>query len=132
MMGSGPQGSNENEVGWPSDAKIGDARERNASMLCNDMNKSETASFVATLGSDAWPTQMYSHTDWQFDGLDEVPATYVVCLRDRILPVTWQTKFAQRLHAHRLVHIDSGHQVMNSRPHALAEILRHEAGIGRR
>lgn len=131
MMGTGLQGSNENEVGWPSDAKFDDLRQRNISMLCNDMDKSETTSFMATLGADAWPIQMYGHTDWQFDALGEVPATYVVCLRDRILPVTWQTKFAQRLRAHRLIHIDAGHQVMNSRPHALAEVLRHEAGIGR-
>jgi pimeloyl-ACP methyl ester carboxylesterase len=34
---------------------------------------------------------------------------------------------AERLCAQRLVRIDAGHQVMNTRPHALAEALRLEA-----
>jgi len=50
-----------------------------------------------------------------------------VCLADGILPVAWQQKFAERFHAKRLVRIDAGHQVMNTRPQALAEILRNEA-----
>jgi hypothetical protein len=46
--------------------------------------------------------------------------------------VAWQTKFAERLKVDRIVCIDAGHQVMNTRPHALAEILRHEANLRRR
>jgi hypothetical protein len=48
-------------------------------------------------------------------------------LRDAILPVNWQELFANRLHASRRIRIDAGHQVMNTHPEALAEILRHEA-----
>jgi hypothetical protein len=51
----------------------------------------------------------------------------VVCLKDNILPVRWQEIFAERFKAERLARIDAGHQAMNTRPHALAEILRHEA-----
>jgi pimeloyl-ACP methyl ester carboxylesterase len=51
----------------------------------------------------------------------------VICLRDGILPVSWQEVFATRLQASRRVRIDAGHQVMNTRPEALAEILRYEA-----
>ena len=57
-------------------------------------------------------------------------ASYVVCLRDGSLPVAWQETFATRLKAHRRARIDAGHQVMNTRPHALAEILRLEAATG--
>jgi pimeloyl-ACP methyl ester carboxylesterase len=71
--------------------------------------------------------QSYAHTDWSYDHLGAVPASFVVCLRDGILPVAWQETFAERFRCQRLVRIDAGHQVMTTRPHALAEVLRHEA-----
>jgi pimeloyl-ACP methyl ester carboxylesterase len=74
-----------------------------------------------------WPPQTYAETAWSYDDFGGVPATYVVCLEDQALPVHWQLKFAERLKVERLVHIDAGHQVMNTRPHALAEALRLEA-----
>ncbi|MFD2134238.1 hypothetical protein ACFSLT_01475 [Novosphingobium resinovorum] len=40
---------------------------------------------------------------------------------------SWQERFADRLHARRLHRIDAGHQVMNTRPEALAEVLLAEA-----
>ncbi|MNC99561.1 hypothetical protein D3C83_178940 [compost metagenome] len=39
----------------------------------------------------------------------------------------WQETFADRFHAQRIIRVDAGHQVQNTRPHALAEILRQEA-----
>jgi pimeloyl-ACP methyl ester carboxylesterase len=127
MMGSGLHGSNPDEVGWPSDPKVGDIRERYPAMFCNDMSVAETITFMAKLGFDAWPKSMYSNTAFDFHEQSAVPATYVVCLRDAILPVNWQELFANRLHASRRIRIDAGHQVMNTHPEALAEILRHEA-----
>ena len=70
---------------------------------------------------------MYSATNWNFENLTAVPASYVMCLRDGILPLAWQEIFATRLKATERIRIDAGHQVMNTRPHALAEILRLEA-----
>lgn len=127
MMGSGLHGSNPDEVGWPSDPKVGDIRQRYAEMFCNDMSDSESAAFMAKLGSDCWPKCTYSNTAFEFERPAEVSATYVICLRDAILPANWQEVFATRLQVSRRVRIDAGHQVMNTRPDALAEILRHEA-----
>jgi hypothetical protein len=70
---------------------------------------------------------MYAATDWRYAHLGATPASYVVCLRDAVIPVLWQEIFAERFQAQRLVRIDTSHQAMNTRPHALAEILRHEA-----
>ena len=39
----------------------------------------------------------------------------------------WQERFAARVHANSTPRIDAGHQVMNTRPQALAEILLVEA-----
>lgn len=126
MMGSGSQGSRDDEVGWPAESTTA-LRDRNNAMFCEEMDESQKASFLADLEQDEWPHSFFSATDFTFEHMGSVPSTYVVCLRDRILPVAWQEKFAKRFHAERLVRIDAGHQVMVTRPHALAEVLRCEA-----
>jgi pimeloyl-ACP methyl ester carboxylesterase len=127
QMGSGLHGSNENEVGWPVDPKTIDARTRYSQMFCNDMSAADASDFIARLGKDNWPAQTMSASDWRNDHLVKVPSTYVFCLRDGILPVAWQETFASRLRVQRRAWIDAGHQVMNTRPQALAEVLRYEA-----
>jgi pimeloyl-ACP methyl ester carboxylesterase len=127
QMGSGRHGSHADEVGWPFDPKAIPASERYPLMFCNDMSANDTSAFLAKLGKDAWPAQTMSASDWRYDHLGGVPSTYVVCLRDGILPVPWQETFAARFKVQRRAYIDAGHQVMNTRPHALAEVLRYEA-----
>ena len=130
LIGHGPHGSNENEVGWPFEpGAVTDMRERFALMFCNEMEADQKASFLAKLGKDMWPMRTYSETGWSYDHLGRVPTSFVVCLQDAILTVPWQEKFADRVKAARRIRIDAGHQAMNTRPHALAEILRHEAGL---
>ena len=113
--------------GWPFDpAVVTDMRERYRLMFCNDMG-ADTEAFLDKLGKDHWPTlAAVQETNWPYDHLSGMPATYVVCLKDQILPVPWQERFAARHHATRLVRIDAGHQAMNTRPQAIAEILRQE------
>lgn len=127
MMGSGLHGENPDEVGWPVDPETASIAERFPLMFCNDMSPAETAAFMAKLGEDQWPALTYSSSNWRYDHLGAVPASYVICLRDGILPVPWQEKFAKQVNASRIVRIDAGHQVMNTRPQALAEALRFEA-----
>lgn len=127
QMGSGTRGSHPDEVGWPFDPQTTPANKRYPPMFCNDMNDDESAAFLAKLGRDTWPAQTMRASDWRYDHLGGIPSTYVVCLRDGILPVPWQETFAARLKVQRHVRIDAGHQVMNTRPHALAEALRYEA-----
>lgn len=97
--------------------------ERYRAMFCNDMTEAAAAAFVAKLGEDGWPMACYGEREWRYDHLQSVPSSYVLCLADAILPLAWQERFAARVHAHHLVRIDAGHQVMNARPQALAEEL---------
>jgi pimeloyl-ACP methyl ester carboxylesterase len=122
QMGHGGHGENVEEVGFPvgSGATI---PERFGAMFCNDMDEAEKDAFLAKLGSDMWPMICYSHNEWRYDHLRAIPSSYVVCLRDMSLPPEWQYRFADRLHARRIHRIDAGHQVMNTRPQALAEVL---------
>jgi pimeloyl-ACP methyl ester carboxylesterase len=129
MMGSGQHGSHPEEVGWPLDPAQHPHQEQYRLMFCNDMSEKEAAHFLAKLGRDRWPDQSIQASDWRYDHLRSVASTFVLCLQDGILTPPWQERFAQRLHTQRVVRIDAGHQVMNTRPHALAESLRYEASI---
>jgi pimeloyl-ACP methyl ester carboxylesterase len=127
LMGQSRHGENETEVGWPFDPKVMDYAEGFPLMFCNDMAPDQAARFAAKLGKDAWPPLTYTMTDWPELDAGDTPASYVLCLKDNILPARWQEIFAQRFRAGRIVRIDAGHQVMTTRPEALAEALRFEA-----
>lgn len=124
MIGDGVHGTRDDQVGWPIDPNAFSHRERTRIMLCNDMDGNDADELMARLGKDQWPTCSYTETGWRDSGQDKVPVSYVVCLKDNILPVDWQHTFARRFNADRLIKLDCGHQAMNTRPHALAEILR--------
>jgi pimeloyl-ACP methyl ester carboxylesterase len=101
---------------------------RRREMFCTDMPADHADAFMARLGRDSWPTlRALEETEWAYDHLIDKPSTYVICLRDQALRPEWQEAFATRVHARHRVRIDTGHQVMNTRPQALAEILRLEA-----
>lgn len=123
MMGEGQHGERDDQVGWPLDPKTATMAERYRLMFCNDMADAEAEAFLAGLGQDMWPAVCYSESGWRYDHLDEVPADYVLCLQDLSLPIVWQERFAQRLRTRRTIRLDAGHQAMNTRPQALAEIL---------
>jgi pimeloyl-ACP methyl ester carboxylesterase len=127
MLGTSRQGEVESEVGWPFDPMIDSISDRYATMFCNDMDPLHTASFLAKLGADSWPMQTYRFSDWRHEPHAAVPASFVICLQDNILPPKWQETFADRFRADRRIRLDAGHQAMSTRSHALAEILRHEA-----
>lgn len=128
QMGRGARGSSAEEVGYPlgPDAAM---EARFAVMFCNDMGEEMKAAFLAKLGKDGWPASAYTYSDWRYDHLRTIPSSYVVALRDEALPVEWQERFADRLHARRIHRIDAGHQLMNTRPEALAEVLLAEARL---
>jgi pimeloyl-ACP methyl ester carboxylesterase len=98
-------------------------RERFRVMFVNDMTRTEQDAFLDKLEKDDWPPVAYTHTGWSYDHLASVPCTYVLCLQDQVLTPHWQRIFADRFRCERTVHIDAAHQVQNTRPSALAEVL---------
>lgn len=127
MMGTGPHGSKEDEVGFPFDPATTDMRDKYGTMFCNDMEKDQASSFLAKLGRDAWPMKTYAYSDWRYQDIGTVPTSYIACLRDNILPIAWQHRFAVRFKADRTVSINAGHQVMITQPEALAKAILEEA-----
>jgi pimeloyl-ACP methyl ester carboxylesterase len=122
-MGEGVHGERDDQVGWPVDPKTSTMEERFRVMFCNDMAPAAADEFFARLGKDMWPMSSYSYRDWRYDHLGGIPSTFVHCMRDMSLPPVWQKRFAETFRVDRTVHIDAGHQVMNTRPQALAEVL---------
>jgi pimeloyl-ACP methyl ester carboxylesterase len=112
-------------------AKPGEAYTRDVyrRLFCNDMSPAEAEAFLDHLGADGWPARTMEVSDWPYAHLGEPPGTYVLCLQDATLLPDWQEIFAERFKVERRVSIDAGHQVMNTRPHALAEVLRLEAEL---
>lgn len=126
-MGDGLHGERDDQVGWPVDPRTTTIAERFRVMFCNDMAPAEQDAFLAKLGKDMWPMSSYAYRDWRYDHLDAMPSTFVHCMQDMSLPPVWQDRFAEAFRVGRTVHIDAGHQVMNTRPQALAEVLLAEA-----
>lgn len=125
MMGSGVHGSDPDTVGWPLDPAAHDFQQVMAQMFCNDMSESQQAALFANMAGDEWPAACGAEgQDWGYEDIRSIPSAYVVALADTILPVEWQRRFADRLGASQQHRIDGGHQVMQTRPHALAEFLR--------
>ncbi len=124
MMGNGRHGSDPNSVGYPHDPKSCPVQQQYREMFCNDMDDGDASHFLAKLGRDRWPDESMRESSWRYAHLDAIRSTYVLCLKDRILTAPWQEIFAGRLRVRRIVRIDAGHQVMNTRPDTLAEALR--------
>lgn len=122
-MGDGMHGEREDQIGWPVDPNTSTLEERFRAMFCNDMVPAQQDAFLAKLGKDMWPMSSYAYRDWRYDHLGAIPATFVHCLRDMSLPSVWQDRFGGVLKVGNVVRIDAGHQAMNTRPQALAEIL---------
>ena len=123
QMGTGLHGSDPEAVGWPVDPAATTMEERFRVMFCNDMAPADQDAFLARLLKDAWPDAAYTERGWSYEHLADVACTYVLCLQDQVLTPHWQRIYADRFRCERTVHIDAAHQVQNTRPQALAEVL---------
>lgn len=130
QLGTGLQGLHPDEVGWPLDPAISKPADRYRVMFCNDMSEPEADAFLAKLGSDNWPSDVFMRTDHDYRQLEGIPSTYVVCEKDASLPGEWQRRFAERLHCERVVSLNAGHQAMVTAPSDLAKLLLAEIDAG--
>lgn len=89
MMGSSLQGTNPTEVGWPVDLASTSADERYRIMFCNDMEPAFASDFLARLGEDEWPMDVFLCTDHVYEHLAQINSTYIVCGQDNSLPPIW-------------------------------------------
>jgi pimeloyl-ACP methyl ester carboxylesterase len=124
MLGTGRQGENDEEIGWPCDRNTTPLEEMFSTMFCNDMDQAARVAFLTRLGDDDWPLACTTtDTNWGCAAVHDIPAHYIVALRDQILTQPWQERFAARFGVTEVSRIDAGHQLMQTRPQAVAEAL---------
>ena len=128
MMGLTTHGENPDAVGFPLDPTTTAPAELMQAMFCNDMDLEEARIFLSKLGRDNWPAACSSSDrNWSYPARSGVPSSYILALKDNALPAAWQRKFAERINVVETLQIDAGHQVMQTAPKVLAEILAHLA-----
>ncbi|MFN3452661.1 MAG: alpha/beta fold hydrolase [Sphingorhabdus sp.] len=130
MMGRGLHGQFVDQVGWPLDPETTSTDEMRRLTFFNDMSAAQATAMRKILDLDHWPLGVTYATDWDYAGLDACPSAYVICDRDGILPPHWQVRFAERLRCKEQLHIDVGHQAMNTQPEALVKLLMAKATKG--
>ena len=123
LLGEGVQGQRDDCVGWALDEKTTPMLELFREMFCTGMSADDQETFLAKLLHDTWPPNTYTQSDWRYDHLSALPSSYILCDRDKSLPAAWQQRFAAQLGVERTLRIDAGHQVMNTHPGLLAEVL---------
>ncbi|MGH9032722.1 MAG: alpha/beta fold hydrolase [Acidimicrobiia bacterium] len=95
-------------------------------MFCNDMDEDQTRFVLDNAGTEV--AVALAEPAWRAGIPAELPKTYVKLLRDQSLPPELQDNLISNLEASpggavEVVTLDAGHDVMISRPRALAPVL---------
>jgi pimeloyl-ACP methyl ester carboxylesterase len=123
LMGDRPHGADPARVGWPLDPAATPRRDLWAAMFCDDLDTATCDWLLDEAERDHWPPAA-AEPVWRGDFATAARSSYIVCGRDRILPVAWQGRFAERLGCDSLYVMDSPHEPFVSHVPQLAALLR--------
>jgi len=133
-MGTSVHGANANEVGFPLNPLTTPPADLMISMFGADLSAEQVAWVMGEVMQDNTPASVISGAVTR-EGYEKYAGkkTFIVALRDPILPVPWQKIFAERagVKKENLVEIDTPHEPFVSHPKLLAEVLRGVIGSGR-
>ncbi|GLK88735.1 alpha/beta fold hydrolase [Pseudomonas turukhanskensis] len=124
QLGSTLHGESPDHVGWPLDPSKATPQEMAVAMFGQDLSAETLGWLLSEVAQDATPPSVATEsiTRTGYEGL--VPATYIVTLRDNILPAAWQRRFAERAGASTVLEIDTPHEPFVSHPQLLADVIR--------
>ena len=122
MMGNTLHGQDPDHVGWPLDPSTPPA-DMALAMFGPDLTPDQLTWLMAEVARDVTPpaVALQAATHAGYDGT--IPSTYIVTLRDPILPAPWQRRFAERARCRTIVEIDTPHEPFVSHPALLADTL---------
>lgn len=122
-MGGALRGLDPSTVGWPLDPQATPTLELIAAMFGPGLDAATLDHLLQQCPQDQWPLPLV-HEPVALEGRAlPVPATYIVTLRDAILPPAWQGRFAERAGARAMPVLDAGHEVFLTHPGVLASLL---------
>lgn len=123
MMGGGRHGSDPESVGFPLDPVTTTLDAQLRAMFCEGMTGEMIDWLLKEVALDMTPEAVMAEPISRSRYPEAMPATYILTLRDGILPVAWQRRFAGRLGCSGVVEIDTPHEPFLSHPAYLAETL---------
>jgi len=132
-MGTSLHGTNPNEVGFPLDPLTTPREQLAVAMFGPDLSGEQLQWLMGEAMLDRTPDAVASGavTRNGYESSEKGKGfggekTYVLTLRDPILPPEWQRRFAERagVPKERVVEIDTPHEPFVSHPELLAETLR--------
>ena len=122
-LGGTLQGVHPSVVGWPLDPQSTSPQDMMTAMFGTGLDKATLQMLLAECAQDQWPLSLAAEPV-ALDGRDlAVPSSYVVTLKDPILPVFWQGRFAERAGARAMYSMDAPHELFFSQPAELAGLL---------
>lgn len=125
MLGTARQGDNPDQVGWPVDLATTSPEAVSVVIFGRDLSPAQLEWLLNEVSQDQTPPaaqfEPVSRRGYREVG---IAASYILTLRDDILPPHWQRRFAERLGCDEVVEIDTPHEPFVSHPEMLAEVLR--------
>lgn len=123
LMGTAPQGTNPDQVGFAADPTDWAGFVR-VNFCEKDWPEDTVQWLVRETQQDDWPPRSMTDKIKRNSTSEFLPTAYITLTRDVPLPLAWQHRFAERAGAgDNIVEINAAHNVMISHPEALATEL---------
>ena len=124
LMGSGVHGSSGTAVGFPLDPTTTPRQDQFRPMFCEGMDEADITWLLGECAQDHWPMCVATEPVTRAGFIGLRPVTFIVTLRDGILPVPWQGRFAERFGPDTaIVSIDTPHEPFITHPRLVADTL---------
>lgn len=123
LLGYTLHGESPDHVGWPLDPMHSTPEAMSVAMFGQDLSPQTLDWLLSEVSQDTTPPCVATEAISRVGYAGMIPASYIITLRDNILPVDWQRRFAQRAGAGEVIEINTAHEPFVSHPQLLAEIV---------
>jgi pimeloyl-ACP methyl ester carboxylesterase len=124
LLGTTLHGESPEHVGWPLDPAQATPQALAVAMFGQDLSEQTLGWLLSEVSQDMTPLCVATDSISRAGYAGTIPASYIITLRDNILPVDWQRRFAQRASADVVIEIDTAHEPFVSHPQLLADVVR--------
>lgn len=123
LLGTRLHGESPDHVGWPLDPAQTTPQALAVAMFGQDLSEQTLGWLLSEASQDTTPLCVATDAISRVGYPGIIAASYIITLRDNILPVDWQRRFAQRADAEVVVEIDTAHEPFVSHPQLLADVV---------
>lgn len=130
QMGTAKHWGDPDAMGWPLDPAATPPLEMQRAMFTPDMTPADMAWIMRETQQDNWPPQVVPTRMDRTGFIGLKPVSFIVTLRDPILPQAWQGRFAERIGTTGFYSLDTPHEPFVTHPQETADLLLQIAGVG--